>query len=146
MSIRPYIGRHFFDEMENLVDRAFDRRLLGDFFSPSSSGTCPMDLIEKPEAYLVKADAPGMDKGDIKIEVRGDHMTLSGERKAETHTEQGGFTRYERSQQSFCRSLQLPKDADADRIEAALDKGVLSVTIPRKQIEEGSDVKRIEIK
>ena len=146
MSLRPYFGRSIFDEMEEAVDRCFQRRMPGDFFLPSTVGSCPMDLIEKPEAYVVRADAPGMDKGDINIEVRGNRMTVSGERKEEKRGEEGGSTRYERSQLTFSRSLQLPRDADPDRIEASLDRGVLSVSIPRKEVKEDSGVRRIEIK
>ena len=144
MALRPYFGRSLFDEM---ADRAFDRHFFGDILAPSTTSisTCPVDFVETPESYVLKADAPGMDKGDIKLEVRGNRMTLSGERKEEKREEEGGFTRYERSQERFSRSVQLPKNADAENIQASLERGVLSVTIPKKEQKEEDDVKHIEI-
>lgn len=141
------MGRDFFDDLESMVDRAFDRRLVSDFFStPTSVRTFPMDLIEQPDAYIIRADAPGLDKSDIKIEVSGNRLTLSGERKEEKKDNEGGFTRYERTQSSFCRAVQLPRDAETAKIDAKLDKGVLSLSIPRRKGEPNGDVKRIEIK
>lgn len=149
MALRPYFGRSFFDEMENLVERAFDRRFSNELMeSPFRSGTssgCPMDLIEKPDGYEVKADAPGMETSDIRIEVKENRMTINGERTEEKKEETGGFTRYERQQQSFARTVKLPTDADVENIQASLNRGVLSVSIPKKEHIE-TDVKRIEVK
>lgn len=117
------------------------------FSEPQSSSIgrsiLPLDFIEKPDAYLLKADAPGMEKEDIHIEVRENRLCLKGERKEEKEEQDGKSSRYERSHRSFCRSLQLPKDADASQIQATLDKGVLRISVPRKEIED--NVKKIEI-
>eukprot|EP00210_Caulerpa_lentillifera_P005159 g4931.t1 len=149
MALTPYFGRSFFDEMENMVERAFDRRfsddLVGVPFRSGASNVCPMDLIEKSDCYVVQADAPGMETSDIRIEVKENRMTITGERSEEKKEENGSFTRFERQQQSFTRTVKLPNDADMDKIEASLNKGVLSVAIPKKEHVE-SNVKRIEIK
>jgi len=147
MALQPFFGRSLIDEVENMVDRCFDRRLTGDWFDNSSSiSLCPIDLIEQEDSYVVKADVPGMDKKDVKIHLDGNKLTLVGERKEEKRDERGGFTRYERSQQGFTRTIVLPKDADKDKIEAKLDRGVLSLSIPRLSLPKGEGTKMIEIK
>jgi len=129
-------------EVENVVDR----RLAGDWLDNSSSTSlCPIGLIEQKGSYVVKADVPGMDKKDVKVRLDGNRLTLVGERKEEKRDERGGFTRYERSQQGFSRTILLPRDADEDKIEAKLDRGV-SLSIPRLHLPKGEGTKMIEIK
>jgi HSP20 family protein len=84
--------------------------------------------------YLVrKADLPGVSEDDVRIEVRENVLTVSGERKTESEEKRNGYYRVERSFGTFSRSLTLPEGVDADSIEANFDKGVLEVRIPKPE-------------
>src|SRR5687767_13252421 len=101
-----------------------------------------VDLIEREDSLVLKADLPGMTEDDVQIEMRDDVLTISGERKAEHEDKQNGYYRVERSFGRFSRSLHLPDGVDADKIAAAFDNGVLEVTIPKP---EQRQPRRIEI-
>lgn len=91
----------------------------------------PMDLIETDDHLVLRADLPGVDRGDIDIEVKEGVLTVSGERKAQHEEKREGYHRVERSFGRFSRSLELPKGIEADSIEARFDRGVLEVRMPK---------------
>ncbi|MEA2480125.1 MAG: hypothetical protein QOJ07_2047 [Thermoleophilaceae bacterium] len=93
----------------------------------------PMDLVEADDHFVLKADLPGVAEDDVRIEVRDNALTISGERKAEHERRERGWYRVERSFGSFSRSLSLPEGIDADAIEASFDRGVLEVRIPKPE-------------
>lgn len=116
-------------------------RLFNSFFdAPATPGNGatrrwlpPMDLVETEDHFALKADLPGLGEGDVAIDVEGDVLTVSGERKAD-HEERGeGFHRIERSYGSFRRSLTLPEGVDPEAVTAAFDKGVLEIRIPKPE-------------
>ncbi len=92
-----------------------------------------MDLVETDEHFVLRADLPGLDESDVKIEVQDKVLTLSGERRFEHEAKKDGFYRLERGAGSFSRSLTLPDGVDPDAIEASFDKGVLEVRIPKPE-------------
>jgi HSP20 family protein len=92
-----------------------------------------MDLVETEDHFVLRADLPGLDEGDVKLEVADDVLTISGERKAEHEVKQDGFYRLERSSGAFSRSLTLPEGVDAEAIAASFDKGVLEVRVPKPE-------------
>ena len=115
-------------------------RLFNTFFdAPQSGPSAPrrwmraMDLVEQDDHFVLRADLPGLDDGDVKLEIADDVLTLSGERKFEHEDRKEGFYRLERGAGSFSRSLTLPEGVDAEKIEAAFDKGVLEVRIPKPE-------------
>jgi HSP20 family protein len=91
------------------------------------------DLIESETHYVLRADLPGVSEGDISIELDHNVLTISGERKAETREQTGGYVRVERVSGSFRRSVRLPKGVDAEAITAAFDNGVLEVSVPKPE-------------
>jgi HSP20 family protein len=92
-----------------------------------------MDLVETEDHFALKADLPGLAEGDVAIDLEGDVLTVSGERKAD-HEERGeGFHRIERSYGSFRRSLTLPEGVDPEAVNATFDKGVLEIRIPKPE-------------
>src|SRR3954454_19271622 len=95
--------------------------------------TPAVDLVEADEHFVLKADLPGLDAGDVSIEVEDTVLTVSGERKVEHETSKEGFYRLERASGEFRRSLTLPEGVDADKIVASFDKGVLEVRIPKPE-------------
>src|SRR5690606_4490790 len=78
-----------------------------------------MDLLETDEAFVVKADLPGLERDDVSVEIEDGVLTISGERKAEHREDENGYVRVERSYGSFARTLQLPDGVDADQVKAS---------------------------
>jgi HSP20 family protein len=94
------------------------------------------DIHEGEKAWTITADVPGMDKENIKLQVLEDTLTISGERKEEHKEEvEGKPVRYERSFGSFTRSFSLPPNVDASAITASAKDGVLTVTLPKKELQ-----------
>jgi len=92
-----------------------------------------MDVAENSDAYVLRADLPGLAPEDVKIELENRVLTISGERKAEQRSEDNGWVRVERSFGSFRRSLTVPAGVDPAAITAAFDNGVLTVTVPKPE-------------
>ena len=92
-----------------------------------------MDLVETPDAYVLRADLPGLAPEDVAIELENRVLTISGERKAEQRGEDAGWMRVERSFGAFRRTLTLPAGVDPEAINAAFDNGVLTVTVPKPE-------------
>ncbi len=90
-----------------------------------------MDLVETDEAFVLKADLPGIDESDVHVEVDGDVLTISGERRTEQREKQDGYVRVERAHGTFRRSVSLPDGIDPEQVSAAFDRGVLTISIPK---------------
>lgn len=122
-------------EMEDLQRRLEDFwsfwPSLGRFPFESKEWVPAIDMYEKNDKYMVKAEVPGMKEEDVDVSVVGDRLTIRGEKKAESEVKEGDYYRSERSYGSFFRSIDLPADADPGKIEASYDDGVLEVTIPK---------------
>ncbi len=116
-------------------------RLFGTFFdSPTGEAAVAarrwipaMDLVEEGGEYVLRADLPGLDETDVKIELDERVLTVSGERSSKGEEVKQGYYRYERASGSFSRSLTLPEGVDPDAIRASFDKGVLEVRIPKPE-------------
>lgn len=126
-------------------------RLWEDYFGPGRRGLRPLemewapavDVSETADQVVVKAEVPGIEVKDIDISLTGDMLTIKGEKKSEREEKGESYHLVERSYGSFARSLKLPAVVDADKIEATYDKGVLTITCPKK---EEVKPKAIEIK
>jgi HSP20 family protein len=92
-----------------------------------------MDLVETEDYFVLRADLPGVDENDVKVELEDSVLTISGERRHEQEVKQGGYYRIERATGNFARQLTLPDGVDADAVEARFDKGVLEVRIPKPE-------------
>jgi HSP20 family protein len=115
------------------VDRLFDAVFGGEREAASRRWIPPMDLVEADDHFVLKADLPGLSEEDVSIEVQDGALTISGERKAEHESREGGWYRVERSYGSFSRSLTLPDGVNAEAISAEFDRGVLEVRIPKPE-------------
>jgi HSP20 family protein len=92
-----------------------------------------IDVAENNGNIEVKAELPGINKDDLKISVRDNVLSISGERKQESETKDKKFHRIERSYGKFNRIISLPADVDADKIKAIYKDGVLSITLPKPE-------------
>jgi HSP20 family protein len=116
-------------EMNRLFNTVFDGPQAG---SAGARRWVPaMDLLETADAFVLRADLPGMGQDDVKIELDDNVLTISGERAAEHEDRQEGFYRLERAFGRFSRSLTLPKGVDQDAVAASFTNGVLEVRIPK---------------
>ncbi len=111
----------------------------------SSTFSPRVDVTEDNENLYVHAEVPGVDKNDIKINLVGDVLTISGEKRSEGKDEKKNYYRTERNYGSFTRSFTLPSEVVVDKISAEYKEGVLNITLPKT--EEAKIVeKQIEIK
>jgi len=105
-----------------------------------------VNIKEDADAYKVEVAAPGFEKDDFKVELNHDLLTVSSEKKIENETKEGEvFTKREFSYQSFSRSFTLPQTADGERIKASYKKGILQITIPKKEEAKQKPARKIEI-
>lgn len=93
--------------------------------------TPAIEVFEKKDKFVVKAELPGIKEEDIDVSVVGDILTIKGERQAESETKEEDYYLCERSYGSFSRSIALPSSVDAKKIEASYDDGVLEVSLPK---------------
>jgi HSP20 family protein len=107
---------------------AIQQRL--DRFAPGPAGwTPPVDLLETADSYVVIAELPGVDRGDLTISMHDDgRLTVAGVRRERASEE---YHRVERGHGSFSRTLHLPIPVEANHITADLRDGVLTVTCPK---------------
>ena len=92
-----------------------------------------VDVLESKEAYLIRAELPGMKKEDIKVEVKDGNLVLSGEMKSEKPAEGVEYRHVERVAAKFWRSFALPENAKQDGIEASYKDGILEVRVAKAE-------------
>jgi HSP20 family protein len=90
------------------------------------------DVKETKEAFIFKADLPGMKSEDLDVKLTQNRLTITGKREAEKTEKGETFYMYERSFGSFTRAFTLPEGVDANMIDADLKDGVLTLTLPKK--------------
>jgi HSP20 family protein len=90
------------------------------------------EVKETKDAYLFKADVPGIDERDLDVTITGRRLTVSGSREEEHEEKADRYYACERDYGTFSRAFNLPQGADVDGLRAALEHGVLTVTAPKK--------------
>ncbi|MSP37552.1 MAG: Hsp20/alpha crystallin family protein [Deltaproteobacteria bacterium] len=93
----------------------------------------PVDILESKDAYLIRAELPGMKKEDFNLEVNDGTLTLSGERKAEARSDGVAYNRNERVNGKFARSFYLPRTVKQDGIQASYQDGILEIQVPKAE-------------
>ncbi len=102
-----------------------------------------MELIDKENEMVLKVELPGIEEENIELNVKGDVLTIKGERKKEEVKEGENYLFSEISYGKFERSIRLPKNVDFDKAEAEFKNGILVIRIPKKEEEK---TKKIPIK
>jgi len=111
---------------------AMDRLLEDSVVTPTRSMGMPkIDVKETKDNVVVKAELPGVAEEDVTVEVSDGIMTISGEKKGEKEEEREGYYYKESFSGSFSRSVSLPSEVKAEKTEAEMDNGVLTVTVPK---------------
>ncbi|KAL6581134.1 hypothetical protein OROMI_007057 [Orobanche minor] len=104
-----------------------------------------IDWKETPEAHVFKVDVPGLKKEEVKVEVEdGSILKITGERNKEKEEKEDKWHRVERSSGKFLRHFRLPENAKLDLVNAAMENGVLTVTVPKEEVKK-PEVKAIDI-
>jgi len=93
-----------------------------------------VDIYETDHELVLKADVPEIDPKDVGIQLENGTLTLKGERKFENEKSGKGFHRVERSYGTFVRAFSLPETVDPEQVKAEYKNGVLTVTLPKKEI------------
>ena len=126
-----------FDEM----DRMFDSLWRGGPLRPFGGWQRPLaelpaiapnvDVIDRDDEVVVRAEVPGFSKEDIEVSASGDMLTIEGAMKSEEKEEKGNYYRCEISHESFSRTLQLPAAVDESKAKATMKDGMLELTLPK---------------
>ena len=135
----------FENRSSNLFD-AFDSMVGSSFLSglENNFAPCRTDIIDQGDKYLLKADMPGFNKGEININIKGDQLDISAEHKEENKDEKKNYVRCERRYGALSRSFDI-EGIDAGKISASYNNGVLELNLP-KIVETKPEPKKIEIK
>jgi HSP20 family protein len=92
-----------------------------------------VDVLESKDAYLIRAELPGMKKEDFNLEIHDGSLTLSGERKLEQAADGVEYHRVERLTGKFTRSFFLPQTVKSDAIKATYRDGILEIHVPKAE-------------
>ncbi|MEI7013063.1 Hsp20/alpha crystallin family protein [Leptospira licerasiae] len=94
-----------------------------------------VNVVKTKDGFELDFAAPGLEKGDFKIDLEGDQLTVSAEKKSESKQEDKSYSKREYNYSSFSRTFTLPDNVIKDQISAKYDNGVLKLTIPKKELE-----------
>jgi len=126
--LKPFQAlREEFDQLFGRLGADWDGKWLTSDFSPAC------DLSETADAYQLRLDVPGIKPDDITVQVTGDSVRISGERKEEKEDKDKMFHRIERRSGSFCEALHLPGAVNEEKVQAEFHDGVLTVTLPKSE-------------
>lgn len=144
----------FYEPRVSRMERTLDSILgqgFGDLIAlaptPSQHAGHAFDIVEKPDAFELLADAPGFKPENITVQLDKNVLTVKGQWQAEHKEERaaGKVWRTERTMRSFSRAFRLPPNAKPEDITANLDKGVLTVRLPKAPEEPKPEPKRIQV-
>ena len=132
-SFRPFYMPNIFDE---------------ELFTGLSKRTSSMPAVnikEDEKEYSLELAIPGINKNDLKIDMKEDVITISSEMKKESEENSDGYKRKEFSFSAFSRSFYVPENVNKEKIEASYKDGVLYVTLPKEDEQKSKISKTIEI-
>lgn len=107
-------------------------QLLGGRDMPQATFVPAFDIKETKDAFVFKADLPGVEEKDLDITLTGDRLVVSGKREVEQREEHDRYFAYERSFGSFSRAFTLPEGVDSDNVHAEFKNGVLHLVLPKR--------------
>lgn len=141
-------GADMFSSLQREIDRVFsDFNRGAPALSEFRKGMMALkvNVAETDKAVEVTAEIPGVDSKDIDVQLKDGVLTIKGEKKEEKDEKQKDYHVVERSYGMFERSFTVPSEVDAGKVEAAFDKGVLKVTLPKLPAAQAK-VQKIEVK
>lgn len=134
MSIFRFTNSPFEDILQ--LQRALERSISAPFWHDWVSGRGvypPVNVFEKDDALIVKAEVPGFDKKSFSIEIEGNRLMLTGQRETRPSQESCSYHRREREQGEFRRVLRLPYAVDREKAKATYTDGVLTINLEKAE-------------
>lgn len=138
-----------FEDIERLIDR-LGRQLdtATRTLEPSAGegeeagGFAPVDLVEYDDEFVATVDLPGFDRDDVSVSVTDHELRIVAERETTSKTEEENerVIRRERKRESVRRSVTLPDEVDTENVSAKMKNGVLTVMLPRKEVESAKEI------
>jgi HSP20 family protein len=129
-ALAPWTG---FGSLKKEMDRLFEK--VGDWDPPEMRAfgdwLPTLDVAETKDAFVVKAEVPGMDSKDIAVSLEGQTLTIKGEKKHDEEEKTEQFYRAERAYGAFGRAVRLPVTVDGSKVTAGYKNGVLTITMPK---------------
>lgn len=132
MAIIRYEPWSLLSQLQKELERSHDTQS-GEGSISTAEWTPAVDIKEENDKFIVYADIPAVKPEDIEVHMEGGVLTVKGEKKSESKTEQEGYKRVERVHGSFYRRFSLPDSANSDAISAKCKNGVLEITIPKRE-------------
>lgn len=145
MNLRQYNNPwNLLNHLQRELQNTEYSRITDDDASVATASWAPsVDISENETGFTLRADVPGVDPEAIDISMEKGVLTIKGERKSESAQDTENYHRIERQSGQFYRRFTLPDSADADKIEAKSEHGVLTITIPKQEV---AVSRRIEVK
>lgn len=110
----------------------------------SEFGSMAVDLVERDEEFVATVDMPGFEREDVEVRVTDHTLRIEGDHREvldeETEEKAGRYIRHERRHDSVDRSIRLPDDIDTDNVTAKMKNGVLTVTLPKLEVENAREI------
>jgi HSP20 family protein len=130
------------EQLQRQINQMFERLVPIDNGEPGSLVFMPSaEMEETNEAVCIKLEIPGLEAKDLDISVTEDTVSISGERKSETKTEEKGMFRSELRYGKFQRQIPLPALIQSDKAQAEYKNGMLTLTLPKAEGEQKKVVK-----
>ena len=131
---------HSVEDMERRLERLFSGGWLGrdrqesslwDWMEPMAMRWPSVDLIDRDNEVIVRAEIPGVEKKDLDVSMTDNTLTIKGQMRKEETEEKDQYFRSEIVQGSFSRSVYLPVEVDSSKVNAVLKDGILEITLPK---------------
>lgn len=120
-------------DMNRIFDQFFRGDVLADETMYGRDWTPAVDVVENNDAFILKAELPGMNKEDVKITLENNILTIRGEKKNEMDKKEGNVHRVERNYGMFERSFTIPGTIKPNDIDAQYKDGILTLTLPKAE-------------
>ena len=146
--------RPFTHSMDEFFENYLPRRWMEDFFEPMSWKRTPwseagdmyavwptVDIIDRKDALVVRAEMPGVEKDDLEVTIAGDRLTLEAKRDFKGEEKKEDFFRTEIAYGRIFRVVNLPVAVDGDRAKAEMKDGIVEIWLPKVEVTEPHKVK-----
>ena len=148
-AIRPFTHgmEEFFENffprrwMEGLMEPYSWRRPMWGEFESAFEGFPRVDVIDRDETLLVRAELPGVEKDDLDITINGDRLTIEAKREYREEEKEEAYFRNEMAYGRMARTIYLPVEVEADKAKAELKKGILEIVLPKVKATKAHTVK-----
>jgi HSP20 family protein len=127
-------------EMDRVFDRFFDFESGWGGLEVAGDWAPKVDLSETKDAFVIRAEIPGVEQKDIQVSLQDQMLTIKGEKTKENEEKDEHYHRMERSYGGFARAMRLPVAVDGSKVTASFKDGVLTVTLPKTPAAKGATI------